>query len=109
MGNGISWDASNNPVTDETPRFRVTNKCNRAIWIQQAGAKEQVLPHEPSVRRIDPASSHTYSIPNRGLPSTRFLPKTGCDASGNNCDVQAMQPCPPGGCDLPIDTKFESS
>ena len=29
--------------------------------------------------------------------STRFLPNTGCDDEGNNCDVQSMPPCPPQG------------
>merc|ERR1711920_817334 len=45
----------------------------------------------------------------RGLSSTRFVPKTGCDFEGNNCDIQSMPPCPDGGCDMPIDTKFEAS
>jgi len=59
--------------------------------------------------RIDPGSFHNYGIPNKGLPSTRFLPKTGCDSEGNNCDVQSMPPCPVSGCDVPVDTKFEAS
>jgi len=106
---GISWSASEGVVQGSTRRFRVTNRCSEPIWIQQAGTGEEMLPGERSVRRIEQGASHTYSIPNRGLPSTRFLPKTGCDASGNACDVQSMPPCPTQGCDLPIDTKFEAS
>jgi len=94
---------------DSSKRFRVTNRCRKPVWIQQAGAKDAVLDGEPSVRRIGPGESHTYAIPKRGLPSTRFLPKTGCDDEGNACDVQSMPPCPKEGCDLPIDTKFEAS
>lgn len=104
----IQWEAESGP-NDSTKRFRVTNRCDEAIWIQQAGAKEALLEHDDGVVKIAPYSSHTYSIPNRGLPSTRFLPKTGCDADGNACDIQSMPPCPAQGCDLPVDTKFESS
>lgn len=110
VSGAISWEATSSEYDpDSTKRFRVTNNCNEAIWIQQAGASEQVIPHEQAVRRIDPKASHTYAIPNKGLPSTRFLPKTGCDPEGNACNVQSMPPCPAQGCDLPVDTKFEAS
>jgi len=106
----IDWEAKPGVHGDEsTQRFRVTNHCDRTIWIQQAGSLEMMIPHEESVRRIEPNSFYTYAIPDRGLPSTRFLPKTGCDDEGNACDIQSMPPCPPEGCDLPVDTKFEAS
>lgn len=105
----INWDAKSDVSSDSTKRFRVTNNCDMDVWIQQAGSPEQILPQDKTLLRIPPHTSYTYSIPNRGLPSTRFLPKTGCDADGNNCDIQSMPPCPPQGCDLPIDTKFEAS
>uniref|UniRef100_A0A7S2IT76 Uncharacterized protein n=1 Tax=Alexandrium andersonii TaxID=327968 RepID=A0A7S2IT76_9DINO len=94
---------------DSSKRFRVTNRCREPIWIEQAGPDGGGLPQEDPIIRIDVDGSYTYSIPNRGLASTRFLPKTGCDADGNYCDIQSMPPCPAGGCDLPVDTKFESS
>lgn len=107
--NLIMWQAEPGVSFNSTKRFRVTNKCSEPIWIQQAGSAEEVLPGEEAIQMIEPGYSHTYSIPNKGLPSTRFLPKTGCDSTGNNCDIQSMPPCPETGCDLPIDTKFEAS
>mmetsp|Transcript_96781 Transcript_96781/g.269109 ORF Transcript_96781/g.269109 Transcript_96781/m.269109 type:complete len:532 (+) Transcript_96781:87-1682(+) len=106
---GIHWMAKEGKFHDSARRFRITNKCSEPIWIQQAGSKKEVIPHEPTIRRIDEGAHYTYSIPNKGLPSTRFLPKTGCDGDGNNCDIQSMPPCPEQGCDLPVDTKFEAS
>lgn len=105
----ISWAAERGLGQDTIKRFRVTNKCAQPVWIQQAGAPGTNLEYEPQVMMLQPGTSHTYSIPNRGLAATRFLPKTGCDASGNACDVQSIPPCPPQGCDLPVDTKFEAS
>jgi len=106
---GIVWQATQGMDADSTRRFRVTNMCQEPIWIAQAGPEGGGLPGEAPIQRIEVGGHHTYSIPNRGLPSTRFLPKTGCDVSGNNCDIQSMPPCPPQGCDLPVDTKFEAS
>lgn len=105
----VDWPAESGISWDSTKRFRVTNKCNQPIWIQQAGDPIAMLPLEKVILRIESGSSYTYSVPNKGLPSTRYLPKTGCDESGNACDIQSMPPCPIQGCDLPIDTKFEAS
>lgn len=101
----ISWDAEPGP-DDSTRRFRVTNRCVQPVWVQQVGTR---VPHEPRIRIIAPNASHTYAIPNRGLPSATFLPKTGCDKSGDNCDVQSTPPCPPHGCTPGIDTRFGAS
>merc|ERR1712176_11237 len=79
------------------------------VWISQAGAADAMMVGEKANVRLEPGASYTYSIPNKGMPSTRFLPKTGCDSTGNACDIQSMPPCPPQGCDLPVDTKFEAS
>eukprot|EP00931_Biecheleriopsis_adriatica_P094060 TRINITY_DN67767_c0_g1_i1.p1 TRINITY_DN67767_c0_g1~~TRINITY_DN67767_c0_g1_i1.p1 ORF type:complete len:403 (-),score=49.17 TRINITY_DN67767_c0_g1_i1:61-1269(-) len=100
----LNWKAEAGSESDK--RFRVSNKCDFPIWIQQAGTHSAL---DPEIVRIEPGASYAYSIPRNGLPSTRYLPKTGCDASGNACDVQSIPPCPPKGCDIPIDTKFEAS
>lgn len=105
---GISWEADAGH-DDTTKRFRVTNKCEETVWIQQAGAEDAILKHDDKLVKLEPSSTYTYSIPNRGFPSTRFLPKTGCAHDGNDCDIQSMPPCPEHGCDLPVDTKFEAS
>merc|ERR1711948_3327 len=105
----ITWAAEPGSSPDSTKRFRVTNKCQEAVWISQAGATDALMLGEQINVKLDPGASYTYSIPNKGLPSTRFLPKTGCDDTGNNCDIQSMPPWPSTGCDLPVDTKFESS
>jgi len=92
-----------------TRRFRVTNKCQHDLWIQQAGSPGTELPSEPKILHLAAGSEHTYAVPDKGLASTRFVPKVGCDSYGNNCLIQSIQPCPAGGCDVPIDTKFEAS
>lgn len=38
----------------------------------------------------------------------RFWPKSGCDHTGHNCEAgQSVDPCNPGGCDPPAETKVE--
>ena len=50
-------------------------------------------------------------IPDKGLSSTRFWVKHGCDERGNGCAIgQSGGPgesCPERGCAPPIDSKFE--
>mmetsp|Transcript_85462 Transcript_85462/g.151130 ORF Transcript_85462/g.151130 Transcript_85462/m.151130 type:complete len:426 (-) Transcript_85462:70-1347(-) len=101
----ITWEAEPS-FGDSSKRFRVTNRCQEKLWITCTGT---ALPHDPSTLNIKPGESYTYSIPSKGLPSTRFLPKVGCNEAGNNCNVQSVPPCPQGGCDPPIDSKFEAS
>jgi len=105
---GIAWEATTTALKG-TRRFRVTNKCEQPIWVQQAGTEADFVPGEPTNVKLESGASHTYAIPDAGLSSTRFLPNTGCDDEGNNCDVQSMPPCPPQGCDLPVNTKFEAT
>lgn len=101
----LTWSAENG-IAQSSKRFRVTNKCKHRLWVQSSGAE---LPHDPDIVSLSAGESYDYSIPLAGLPSTRFLPKIGCDDSGNNCLVQSMPPCPTGGCTPPIDSKFEAS
>ena len=85
--------------------LKVTSECAEPVWIQQqnhAGA--------PELTKLTKGTSTTYSIPDAGLPSTRYWAKTGCDAEGNNCKVgQSSPPCPANGCAPPVDSKLEAT
>eukprot|EP00927_Polykrikos_kofoidii_P084360 TRINITY_DN8868_c0_g1_i1.p1 TRINITY_DN8868_c0_g1~~TRINITY_DN8868_c0_g1_i1.p1 ORF type:complete len:465 (+),score=49.17 TRINITY_DN8868_c0_g1_i1:397-1791(+) len=63
--------------------------------------------------RLRPGEAHGFAIPNRGLAATRFWPKWGCDAAGEDCSIgQSGGPgesCPAHGCAPPIDSKFEAT
>lgn len=89
------------PVTSRV--LKITSECAQEIWIQQvnhAGA--------PALTKLTKGQSTTFSIPDAGLPSTRYWAKTGCDDTGNNCAVgQSSPPCPAAGCTPPVDSKLE--
>jgi len=94
------------PTSTGTPQLTIKNDCSYQIWIQQQGMPSPT----PSVVAIPAGSSTAYNIPAAGLPSTRFWPKTGCDASGNNCTLgQSSPPCPANGCSPPVDSKIEAT
>jgi len=86
----------------------VVNRCDRPIWI----ASSANVPGERSVR-IEGGQTYRFRIPTGGLASTRFWPKMGCDASGQNCAIGDSggpgQTCAASGCAPPIDTKFEAT
>lgn len=64
----------------------------------------------PSVVQLTSGSHYDYDIPTEGQASTRFWPKTGCDANGDNCTIgQSSDPCPTGGCPPPVDSKLEAT
>jgi len=90
----------------QTERLRIVNSCSYAIWIQQ-----QNMPSgTPSVVRLAPGAHQDYEIPDEGLASTRFWPKTGCDDTGQNCTIgQSSDPCPAAGCVPPVDSKLEAT
>jgi hypothetical protein len=90
----------------QTARLRITNSCSYAIWIQQ-----QNMPSgTPSVVKVESGRYVDFNIPDAGLASTRFWPKKGCDASGQNCEIgQSSDPCPAGGCPPPVDSKLEAT
>jgi hypothetical protein len=86
-------------------RLRVTNQCTVPIWM----AHSDNVPDAPSVQ-INPGQSHDVPIPDGGLSATRVWPKIGCDGSGNNCTIgESVAPCPSGGCQPPVDSKFEAT
>jgi len=91
------------PGPGPTPGGRqitVKNNCRQPLWIQSSS----VFP----IQRLDVGQTYTYGIPSAGWKSGRMWPKTGCDASGNNCaSGQAWAPCPPQGCSADANTKIE--
>lgn len=91
---------------DKQPtRLRVTNNLDFPIWMQTS----ENIPDKRIVK-LEKNESYDYNIPDVRLEATRFWPKIGCDASGNNCKLgQSMPPCPAGGCQPPIESKFEAT
>ena len=93
---------------DQPTRLRITNECSFTIWIQCS--KNVSEKGNPLVVKLEPNQSHDYNIPDEGLDATRFWAKIGCDEHGNNCKMgQSEDPCPEGGCQPPIESKFEAT
>jgi hypothetical protein len=90
----------------QTERLMIVNSCAYTIWIQQQNMPTGV----PSVVELASGASQQWAIPAAGLASTRFWPKKGCDATGENCTIgQSSNPCPTGGCPPPVDSKLEAT
>ncbi|MBI2393904.1 MAG: RICIN domain-containing protein [Deltaproteobacteria bacterium] len=92
-----------------TTRLRITSQCAEPIWIAHSDNVG-----DPQNIRLTRGQSHDYRIPDGGLASTRFWPKTGCDGAGRNCRIGDSgegggKPCPAAGCQPPIDSKFEAT
>lgn len=101
-GGGSSTTAPTN--TTQTERLRITNSCSYDIWIQQQNMPSDVA----SVVKISAGSYHDWAIASAGQASTRFWPKTGCDADGQNCTIgQSSDPCT--NCPPPVDSKLEAT
>jgi hypothetical protein len=95
------------PMPAQTERLRVVSMCEQPIWIAHSnnvGAAQNV--------RLAHGEYRDYAIPAGGLASARFWPKVGCDTNGRNCSIGdngegGGAPCGAGGCQPPIDSKFE--
>jgi hypothetical protein len=90
-------------------RLRITSHCSQTLWIAHS---ENVSEAQNIV--LNNGQSHDYAIPAGGISAARFWPKTGCDGGGHNCAIGdngqgGGVPCPAGGCQPPIDSKFEAS
>ena len=86
-------------------RLRVTNRCAQPIWV----AHSENVPDAQNVR-LESGQSRDYAIPDGGLSAVRVWPKIGCDGGGHNCTIgDSVAPCPSGGCQPPVDSKFEAS
>ncbi len=70
--------------SEQTNRLRITNQCNKTLWIQQDYKSKT---NDPIVVEIPQGSSYDYNIPDEGLASTRFWPKSGCNSHGYDCTV----------------------
>jgi hypothetical protein len=103
-GSGGSSGSTNTCGTQRT-RLRVTNYCTEPLWLQHS---ENIK--DPQSVRVAPKDCYDYAIPDAKLASTRVWAKTGCDAAGANCTMgQSVAPCPAGGCQPPIESKFEAT
>lgn len=81
------------------------NRCAETIWISPL-TNDNGAPFG-NIRRLNRNGRVSYNIPRSGWGG-RFWPKTGCDRSGENCEVgQSIPPCPPNGCQAPAETKIE--
>ncbi|RPH83046.1 MAG: hypothetical protein EHM75_12470 [Desulfobacteraceae bacterium] len=97
------------------PPLTVQNNCSFPIWVQQS--KEHKLTDTPLDQKIEAGRSFDYAVDPKGIKSTRFWPKWGCDARGENClwgqsvsgagGPDDYAPCPTGGCHAPADSKLE--
>jgi hypothetical protein len=72
------------PSASQSARFRVSNQCPYTIWIQQDYNHKT---SDPVVVQIPTGKAYDYSIPDKGLPSTRFWPKRDCNQFGYKCRV----------------------
>jgi hypothetical protein len=83
------------PLPPQTTRLRIVNRCDAPIWISHS---DNVV--DDADVALAPGALRDYDIPDAGLPSARFWPRVGCDATGHGCDTGDVgQP--------PIDSKFE--
>jgi hypothetical protein len=94
-------------------RLRITNQCNEPIWMAHMEATGGPI-NAPQNVKINTGGSYDYPIPSGRVEATRFMPRTGCDANGANCKIgQSVSlpgsPCPAGGCQPPVESKFEAT
>lgn len=88
-------------------RLRITSRCDAPIWIAHS---DNVA--DPQNVMLAPGQSHDVAVPDSGLAAARFWPKLGCDSDGHGCRTGDTGegggvPCPAGGCQPPVDSKFE--
>lgn len=98
-------------------RLKVINGCHQKIWITHL-ANVGIGPG-PQNYGIEPGGSLTFDESETdGLAGSRYWPKMGCDANGDNCALGGSggpgQGCTKktpdySSCAPPIDTKFEAT
>jgi hypothetical protein len=97
------------------PPLTVKNNCSYTIWVQQS--KEHKLTDTPLIQKIEAGQSFDYAVDPKGILSTRFWPKWGCNAQGQECTWGQSRdgsggpddypPCPAGGCHPAVDSLME--
>lgn len=86
-------------------RITFKNRCSQAVWISPL-TNAQGAPIG-NIQKLNQQQEYSYIVPDSGWGG-RFWPKTGCDGSGQNCQVgQSIPPCPSNGCQAPAETKVE--
>jgi len=93
------------------PRLRIINGCESdPLWIAGFAVASPIFKEGA---KLAAGESVDVPIPAEGLASTRFWPKWGCDASGQQCAIgQSGGPgesCSALGCAPPVDSKFEAT
>lgn len=84
IGFNGAFSAITQATIDQTSRFRITNQCDKTLWIQQDYKNKT---NDPIVVEIPKGAAYDYDIPDAGLASTRFWPKSDCNSHGYNCIV----------------------
>lgn len=98
------------------PPFSVENNCSFTIWVQQD--YKHKLTDTPLIQKIESKKSFDYKLDPKGVTSTRFWPKWGCnEQTGQDCTwgqssgpvgiADDYPPCPAGGCHPAVDTLVE--
>ncbi|WP_437336244.1 RICIN domain-containing protein [Sorangium sp. So ce394] len=83
----------------------IVNNCSAPIWVAHSTNVQG-----PQNVKLTRGAAYTYDVPDGGISATRFWPKTGCDDGGRNCTTgDSVAPCPAGGCQPPIESKFEAT
>jgi len=109
----------NHNFPTQTADLRIINNCKTTLWVEgRAGGTGGPIPGQSvTATRTLPGSYVDFTIPDTGLPATRFWAKYGCDDNGRNCvigDQMQYWPnppggCPAGGCTPPVDSLFEAT
>ncbi|AKT40334.1 RICIN domain-containing protein [Chondromyces crocatus] len=99
----VGGGSNPNPNPNGPRTLTIINNCSQPIWIAHNVQATQNV-------RLNKGASFVYNVPDGGINATRFWPKTGCNANGLNCTIgDSVAPCPQGGCQPPIESKFEAT
>jgi len=109
----------NGAFPTQTADLRIINSCKSTLWFEaRYGGAGAPLPGQSATSlQALPGSYIDYTVPDTGLPGSRFWAKYGCDSNGQNCligDQMQYWPnppggCPSGGCTPPVDSLFEAT
>ncbi len=90
-------------LPEQKARLRIVNSCSYDIWIESE--QNGTVTGEVKLAK---GQYHDYDIPEAGAPATRYMPKKGCDETGNNCEInQVYMPCLNNSCQPNFGSKFE--